>query len=119
MCSHEVGNTVFARIVRGEVEEELLYEDDKCIVINDRDPQAPIHMLVIPRNPVAGISACKPEHANLVGHLMLVGAKMAADQGLERNGYRLVMNDGIHGGQTVFHMHVHVIGGRIMMWPPG
>ncbi|XP_069102740.1 adenosine 5'-monophosphoramidase HINT1-like [Argopecten irradians] len=112
------GDTVFGKILRGEIPCKFIYEDDKCVAFNDMSPQAPVHFLVIPRKAIATIQDAEEADEQLLGHMMIVAKKVAADQGLE-NGYRLVLNNGKDGAQSVFHIHIHVMGGRQMGWPPG
>jgi histidine triad (HIT) family protein len=111
--------TVFQKILDGVIPATRVYEDDRCIAIRDIAPQAPVHLLVVPRKPIVGISHAGPEDEALLGHLLLVAAEVARQQGLAASGYRLVVNDGSNGGQSVPHLHVHVLGGRPLGWPPG
>lgn len=111
--------TIFAKILSGEIPADKLHEDEHCIAFRDIAPQAPHHVLVIPRKPIVSVATAGPEDAALLGHLMLVAAKVARDLGLESDGYRLVTNIGQHGGQSVFHLHIHILGGRQLGWPPG
>jgi histidine triad (HIT) family protein len=110
--------TLFQKIMDREVPGDILYEDDRCVVLRDIDPQAPTHVLVVPRKPIPSLDHLTEEDAPLVGHLFLVAKKVAADEGLE-NGYRAVFNCGPDASQTVDHIHLHLIGGRAMSWPPG
>ncbi len=110
---------VFARILAGEIPAEFLYQDERVVAFRDVDPQAPVHFLVIPREPLSSIAAAEESHEGLLGHLLAVAAKVAAEQGLLPGGYRVVTNVGPDGGQTVEHLHLHVLGGRSMNWPPG
>ena len=112
-----MADTIFGRIARGEVPTELVYEDDQAIAFHDLNPQAPTHILVIPRRPIPRLSASADEDAPLLGHLLAVARKVAAQAGL--SDFRLVVNDGAGAGQTVFHLHVHMLGGRSFGWPPG
>jgi histidine triad (HIT) family protein len=112
-----VTDTIFGRIARGEAPAELVYEDDRALAFRDVNPQAPTHLLVIPRKGIDRLSNAEDGDASLLGHLMLVARKVAAEAGLED--YRLVVNNGSGAGQTVFHLHLHVIGGRPLGWPPG
>ncbi len=95
-----------------------MHEDERCLAFKDVAPQAPTHLLVIPKKPITGISAAAEEDEALLGHLMLTARKVASEAGLG-NGYRLVVNDGKEGAQSVYHLHIHVLGGRQMSWPPG
>ncbi|XP_014474288.1 PREDICTED: histidine triad nucleotide-binding protein 1 [Dinoponera quadriceps] len=112
------GDTIFGKILRKEIPCKFIYEDDQCVAFNDVNPQAPVHFLVIPRKPIEQLSKSADEDENLLGHLMIVARKVARQEGL-KNGFRLVINDGKHGAQSVFHLHLHVLGGRQMQWPPG
>ncbi|XP_072928072.1 adenosine 5'-monophosphoramidase HINT1-like [Hemitrygon akajei] len=112
------GDTIFGMIIRGEIPCDFLHQDDKCIVFRDIAPQAPTHFLVVPKKPISGLSKAEDSDAELLGHLMIVAKKVAAELGLTK-GYRLILNEGPEGGQSVFHIHLHVCGGRQMDWPPG
>ncbi len=112
-----MAETIFGRIARGEVPAKVVYEDDRALAFHDVNPQAPTHILVIPRRPIEKLAAAEESDASLLGHLMLVARRVAADAGLED--FRLVVNNGEGVGQTVFHLHLHVLGGRPMGWPPG
>lgn len=112
------GDTIFGKILRKEIPCNFIYEDEKCVAFNDINAQAPVHFLVIPRKPISQLSKADDEDESLLGHLMLVARKVAKQEGLD-NGFRLVINDGKHGAQSVFHLHLHVLGGRQMQWPPG
>lgn len=111
--------TLFTRIIEGEIPSDRVHEDEHCIAIRDIDPQAPTHLLVIPRKPLVGIQGAEAEDQALLGHLLLVAKRLAEQEGMSREGYRLVINAGEGGGQAVPHLHVHVLGGRPMRWPPG
>jgi histidine triad (HIT) family protein len=110
--------TLFQRIADREIPADPVYEDEQCLAFRDIHPQAPTHVLVVPREPIPGIQSVEPEHAALVGHLFVVARQIAEQEGLE-DGYRLVFNVGEDGGQTVPHLHLHLIGGRKLSWPPG
>ncbi|XP_006626895.1 adenosine 5'-monophosphoramidase HINT1 isoform X2 [Lepisosteus oculatus] len=112
------GDTIFGKIIRKEIPAKILYEDEQCIAFHDVAPQAPTHFLVVPKKPIPQLSKAEDSDAALLGHLMIVAKKCAADVGLTK-GYRLVLNDGPDGGQEVFHLHIHVLGQRQMRWPPG
>ena len=112
-----MADTIFGKIARGEAEADVVYEDDRAMAFRDLNPQARVHLLVIPRKPIAKLSEAADEDADLLGHLMLVARRVAADAGLED--FRLGVNNGAGAGQTVFHLHLHVIGGRSLSWPPG
>lgn len=110
--------TIFAKIIDREIPADIVYEDDLCLAFRDINPQAPTHVLVIPKKGIPMLSDAKDDDALLLGHLMLAAAKVAEQEGIGA-GYRLVVNNGAAAGQTVFHLHVHVLGGRAMSWPPG
>ncbi|XP_071531510.1 adenosine 5'-monophosphoramidase HINT1 [Panulirus ornatus] len=112
------GQTIFAKILNGEIPANFIYEDEHCVAFNDVSPQAPVHFLVIPRKPLAMLSDAEDCDEQLMGHLMLVASKVAKEQGLSK-GFRLVVNNGQEGAQSVYHLHLHVLGGRQMQWPPG
>jgi histidine triad (HIT) family protein len=112
-----VADTIFGKIARGELKADLVYQDDRAVAFRDIAPQAPTHILVIPRKPIPRLSASVAEDDALLGHLLAVARKVASEQGL--SDFRLVVNDGSGAGQTVFHLHVHVLGGRPFSWPPG
>ncbi|XP_020505912.1 histidine triad nucleotide-binding protein 1 [Labrus bergylta] len=112
------GDTIFGKIIRKEIPVQLLYEDDQCVAFPDISPQAPTHILVVPKKPIVRLSEAEECDAALLGHLMIVAKKCAQDAGLAK-GYRIVINDGPDGGQSVYHIHIHVLGGRSMEWPPG
>jgi histidine triad (HIT) family protein len=109
--------TIFGRILRGEIPCDQVYADERCLAFRDVAPQAPVHVLVIPREHVVNLAEADDSQAELLGHLLLVAAKVARQEGLES--FRTVINSGAEAGQTVFHLHVHVMGGRPLGWPPG
>ncbi|WP_411869623.1 histidine triad nucleotide-binding protein [Vulcanococcus limneticus] len=113
----EANSTIFGRILRGEIPCDQVYADEHCLAFRDVHPQAPVHILVIPREHVVNLAEAGSDHAALLGHLLLVAAQVARQEGLE--GFRTVINSGAEAGQTVFHLHVHVLGGRPLAWPPG
>lgn len=108
--------TLFTRIINGEIPAEIVYKDDHVVAIKDINPQAPVHVLVIPRQEIPGVAHAEPGDATI--HLIPAARHVAELLGLE-NGYRLVINQGIDAGQTVDHIHVHLLGGRKLEWPPG
>jgi histidine triad (HIT) family protein len=112
-------NCLFCKIVGGEVSGELVHRDDRCVVIRDINPQAPMHLLVIPNEHLESLDDASQRDEALLGHLLRVAARMANEQGHGDNGYRTVINSGEGAGQSVFHLHVHVLAGRQMNWPPG
>ncbi len=109
--------TIFSKVISGELPSDKVYEDDQCIAFRDIAPQAPTHILVIPRKAISRLSEAEASDGPLLGHLLLVAARVAKSEGLHDS--RLVINDGAGAGQTVFHLHVHVLGGRSLTWPPG
>ncbi|KAM9365842.1 adenosine 5'-monophosphoramidase HINT1 [Pholidichthys leucotaenia] len=112
------GDTIFGKIIRKEIPAKIIYEDDQCVAFNDISAQAPTHFLVVPKKPIVQLSQAEESDAALLGHLLIVAKKCAEEAGLS-NGYRIVINDGKDGGQSVYHIHIHVLGGRQMEWPPG
>jgi histidine triad (HIT) family protein len=112
-----VGDTIFGKIARGEIPAERVYEDDRAVAFRDVAPQAPVHLLVIPRQPIEKLADASEEDGELLGHLLLVARRVAAEAGLRD--FRVVVNNGAGAGQTVFHLHLHVLGGRPLGWPPG
>jgi histidine triad (HIT) family protein len=109
---------IFCKIIAGDIPATLLFEDDDIIAFNDISPQAPKHILVIPRRHITGPDTLTKADHTLIGKLVVKGTELAAKAGLD-DGFRLVMNNGENAGQTVFHLHLHVLGGRVMTWPPG
>ncbi len=110
---------IFCRIAAHELPARIVFEDDDVVALHDAHPQAPTHLLVIPRKHVASLSDADEGDAALLGRLLLVARRVALEHGLRARGYRLVVNSGPDAGQSVFHIHVHVLGGRAMSWPPG
>jgi histidine triad (HIT) family protein len=111
-------DTLFGKIIRKEIPADIVYEDNLCLAFRDIAPQAPVHILVIPKQAIAKLADAEPADHALMGHLLLVVKRVAAQAGLT-NGYRTVINTGVEGGQTVDHLHLHILGGRAMGWPPG
>lgn len=109
---------VFERIIRKEIPADIVFEDDQCIVFKDIRPAAPVHLLAVPKKPIASVDAVEPDDEPLVGHLFYVIRQVAAKLGLD-GGYRVVANCGRDAGQEVMHLHFHVLGGRQLSWPPG
>lgn len=110
---------IFCKIVAGEIPSEILYQDDDVICFRDVAPQAPTHMLVIPRKHIGSIAELEEHDTTLAGKILVTATQMAREQGISESGYRVAMNCGDEGGQTVGHIHMHVLGGRQMGWPPG
>jgi histidine triad (HIT) family protein len=113
------GDTIFGKIIRREIPADIVYETDTVLAFRDIAPVAPTHILVIPKTPLANVAAASPADQGLLGELLLAAAQIAREQGLEEGGYRIVTNVGEGAGQTVFHLHLHIIGGRRLLWPPG
>lgn len=112
-------DTIFGKIARGEIPADLVYEDEDLVVFRDISPQAPVHLLVIPRKPIPTLNDAVPEDAELLGKLLLAAARAAREAGIAERGYRTVVNCNAAAGQAVFHLHLHVLGGRPLQWPPG
>lgn len=110
---------LFCKIVDGQIPAKIAYQDDKCLAFHDINPQAPTHFLVIPRQHIASLKEANSSQNELLGHLLTSAAKIALDLGISEDGFRTVINTGANAGQTVFHIHVHVLGGRGLAWPPG
>ena len=110
---------LFCKIVAGEIPSEKVYEDDTCIAFNDISPQAPTHILVIPREHIASMAEAEEAHKETLGHILLKAAEIAREKGFAEKGYRTVINTNEDGGQTVFHLHAHLLGGRQFIFPPG
>ncbi len=109
--------TIFSKILNGEIPYDEVYSDENCLAFRDIQPKAPVHILIIPRKIIPSLREAESIDAELLGHLLLVAAKVATKEGLKN--WRTVINTGADAGQTVFHLHLHVIGGRAMSWPPG
>jgi histidine triad (HIT) family protein len=110
-------NCLFCKIINGQIPGDFVHQDDRCMVIRDINPQAPTHLLVIPREHIESLSEAEAQHNALLGQLLLTGAKVAREAG--NKDFRTVINNGAGAGQSVFHIHVHVLGGRRLTWPPG
>jgi histidine triad (HIT) family protein len=113
-----MAETIFSKIIDRKIPARIEYEDDRCLAFHDVAPQAPTHVLVIPKKPIPSLADLEPADEALVGHLVMVATQLAAKLGLG-DGYRLVVNCGRDGGQSVDHLHVHLLAGRAMRWPPG
>jgi histidine triad (HIT) family protein len=112
------GKTIFKRIIDKEIPSDIVYEDEECLAFRDVNPQTPVHFLVIPKKEIASLADAGDDDAPLLGHLLTTARMLAAQMQLER-GYRVVVNCGPDGGQSVNHLHLHVLGGRKLTWPPG
>jgi histidine triad (HIT) family protein len=111
--------TLFEKIIAREIPAQIVYEDDQVLALRDIKPHAPVHVLIIPKQPIPRIAEAKAEDEKLLGHLMLKAAEIAAMLGLKSTGYRLVINNGADAGESVPHLHCHILGGRALAWPPG
>ena len=115
----DMSNCIFCRIIARESPARIVYEDGQLVVFHDIQPQAPVHLLIVPKKHLASLQDMQMEDSELLGHLIFTARQTAEKQGLNQNGYRLVINNGRHGGQAIFHLHLHLLGGRPMHWPPG
>ena len=115
MASQE---TLFTKIINREISADIVYEDDLCLAFRDINPQAPVHILLIPKSPIAMLSESTQENQSLLGHMLVVAPAIARKEGFH-DAFRLVINNGESAGQTVFHLHIHILAGRAMHWPPG
>jgi histidine triad (HIT) family protein len=111
-------DTIFAKIIRREIPADIVYEDDHCLAFRDVNPQAPMHVLLIPKIPIDRLSSAQSGDEALLGHLLFMAPHIAAQEGYGE-AFRLVVNNGAGAGQTVFHLHLHILGGRELTWPPG
>lgn len=111
--------TLFEKICNKEIPATIVFEDERCVAFRDISPQAPLHILVIPRKAIPRVDLAGVEDEGLLGHLLLTAAQVARSEGIAESGYRLVLNNGPHGGEAVPHLHVHLLGGRQLVWPPG
>jgi histidine triad (HIT) family protein len=114
-----MADTFFTKIIRREIPADIVFEDEQVIAFRDIGPQAPTHILIIPRTPIATTNEISTEQEPLVGHMVVVAAKIARQEGIADTGYRLVFNCNADAGQAVFHIHLHLLGGRKLSWPPG
>lgn len=114
-----MSETIFSKIINKEIPAEILFEDDNMIAINDIQPQAPVHILIIPKKNIPTINDADVTDELLLGKMILLAKKIAAEKGVEKEGYRLIFNVNEGAGQTVFHIHLHLLGGRKFNWPPG
>ena len=113
-----MSETIFSKIIAGEIPADIVYEDEHCLAFRDVNPQAPVHILVIPRKPIARIIDSGDDDQALLGHLLLAANTIARHEGIE-DAFRLVVNNGEGVGQSVFHLHIHILAGRSFTWPPG
>ena len=113
-----MADTIFTKIINKEIPADIVHEDDLCLAFRDVNPQAPVHILLIPKKPLDTLSNARPEDQALLGHMLLVAGKITRDLKIE-GAFRLVVNNGKEGGQAVFHLHMHILAGRKFRWPPG
>jgi histidine triad (HIT) family protein len=114
-----MSKTIFEKIIAREIPASVVYEDDRVLAFRDIDPKAPTHILIVPKKPIARMGEATAQDQELLGHLLLKAAEVASNAGLKETGYRLVINHGRDGGESVPHLHCHILGGRCMAWPPG
>ena len=114
-----MNDCIFCKIIAGEIPSARLYEDADCVAFDDLSPQAPTHVLIVPREHLASLAEARGGHEKMLGHLLLTAAEIARSKGFSGDGYRVVINTNRDGGQTVFHLHVHLLGGRPFIFPPG
>ena len=112
-------NCIFCKIASGEIESDVAHEDERCIAFHDLNPQAPTHVLLIPKRHIENVGTAGEGDGDLLGHLLVTAPQVAEKVGLAKDGYRLVLNVGRYGGQSVDHLHIHILGGRPLKWPPG
>ncbi len=112
-------STIFKKIIDKEIPADIVYEDDLCLAFRDIDPKAPTHLLIIPKKEIPSMAEVSEDDKELLGHLLLTASKIAKDLGVSDAGYRVVTNTNSEGGQEVYHLHIHLLGGRQMTWPPG
>ena len=113
-----MADTIFTKIINKQIPADIVYEDDLCLAIKDINPQAPVHLLLVPKQPIDMLSNAQPEDQALLGHLLLAASKIARQLKID-GAFRLVLNNGKEGGQAVFHVHLHLLAGRPFRWPPG
>ena len=113
-----MADTIFSKIIAREIDADIVYEDDLCLAFRDVNPQAPTHILIIPKKPIEKVTDADVSDRDLLGHLILKAGELARTEGVE-NAFRLVINNGAGAGQSVFHLHLHLLAGRTLAWPPG
>ena len=114
-----MSETIFSKIINREIPADIVFENERVLAFRDINPQAPVHVLVIPKKAIPTINDIRPDDQALVGELFTVAAQIAAEEGIAESGYRTVFNCNDDGGQEVYHLHLHLLGGRAMQWPPG
>lgn len=112
-------NNIFSKIIAGEIPTDFVYEDDICVAFNDINPQAPTHILIVPREPIESLDKARNKHQETLGYLLLIAAEIAREQNFADDGYRIVINTNGNGGQSVYHLHLHLLAGRPFVFPPG
>jgi histidine triad (HIT) family protein len=115
----KIHGCIFCQIAEHEKPAKIFYEDEQCVSFQDTNPKAPVHLLIIPRKHIVSLNDDLDDDKLLLGHLMTVVGRMAKEQGIDGTGYRIVVNTNAEAGQTIFHLHIHLLGGRILRWPPG
>ena len=113
------GDNLFAKIIRKEIPSKIVFEDDRVLAFRDIDPKAPTHILLVPKKDIPRVAGATKDDEALIGHLVVTAAEIARKEGIDATGYRLVINNGKHAGESVPHLHLHLLGGRAMEWPPG
>jgi histidine triad (HIT) family protein len=116
---YKMYNTIFGKIINKEIPADIVYEDEFIMAFNDIDPQAPVHIIIIPKKEIPTINDLTSEDSDIISKMILTAKNIAKEKGMDQSGYRIVMNCNEHGQQTVFHLHIHLLGGRQMKWPPG
>lgn len=111
--------TIFSKIIRREISADIVFEDDLCLAFRDIHPQSPTHVLLVPKKEIPSMAELRADDKEILGHLMIKASEIALKEGLAENGYRVVINTRAFGGQTVNHLHLHILGGRPLSWPPG
>jgi|SRR5579884_828545 len=122
MAKHSTGgggDCLFCKITEKKIPSKIVYEDDKMVAFEDINPQAPVHLLLIPRKHISGLLDLTPDEREVISHLFLTLPKLAREKGVAERGFRTVVNSGKDAGQSVFHLHIHLLGGRLLHWPPG
>ena len=114
-----MGDNIFSKIIAKQIPADIVYEDDRVVAFRDIHPQAPVHVLIVPRQAMVQVDDARPDEEALLGHLLFVAGELARREGIVGSGYRLVINNGAQAGQSVPHLHVHLLGGRALGWPPG
>lgn len=111
--------TVFSQIIEKKKPAEIIYEDEEVVAFKDINPQAPVHVLIVPRKPIPKLTDADESDTAILGKMVMIARQIAKDFGLDQDGFRLLLNEGKNGGQTIYHLHFHLLGGRRLMWPPG